>query len=330
MKFVHVAICSLLLVVCSRAALQEALSGAGSTFAGPIYGKWISSFESQRPGLRVTYKADGSEAGVQALKQGEVDFAASDSPPASSEQDAGLRRVPTVVGAAVPAYNLPDIKRELRFTPELLADIYLGKVRKWNDAEIKALNRSEKLPEQEIALLHRSDASGTSYLWSDFLSRASAAWREKAGTSLTPNWPAGQGVEGNEGMADRIEKTPYSLGYVELIYALRHHLSYGSVQNADGKFVVADIDTVTAAAAHSAHGESIVNAPGENSYPIASFTWFLVRTDMPAGPKRERLSVFLDWTLSQGQKQAAALGYVAVPEDLAASERMAAASLWTK
>ncbi|MBV8866928.1 MAG: phosphate ABC transporter substrate-binding protein PstS, partial [Acidobacteriaceae bacterium] len=308
---------------------------AGATFPAPIYQKWIRSFESRSPGMAITYDSVGSELGIQKLEHGDADFAASDFLPSEETQrKLAVRLIATIVGGVVPVYNLPNLPRELRFTPQLLADIFLGKVTRWNDAQIKTLNHDLQLPAEEIVVVHRSDGSGTSYVWTDFLSTTSTEWRSKVGASSAPQWPAGRGANGNEGTARTISQTPFSIGYVELIYALQNHLVYGLIKNAAGNFVQADIDTLTAAAANVQgsvdRGISIVNAAGQNSYPIASFTWLLIPSRMESVPQRERLRAFLDWVLSAGQREAGALGYIALPHALAERERSVVAAMWQK
>lgn len=312
---------------------SDGVTGAGATFPDPIYQKWIQSFEAHSPGLPIAYQAVGSEAGLQKLTRREIDFAASDfPPPANIRTDLNARLIATVVGGAVPAYNIPNLQSVLRFTPELLADIYLGKVKNWNDPLIKAINRNIPLPDQPIVVLHRADGSGTSYVWTDFLSKTNTEWRSKVGASIRPQWPVGQGANGNDGIAGRIAQTPFSLGYVEFVFALHYRLGYGLVRNEAGNYVEANIDTLTAAA-ESAQGNvedgvSITNAPGSNSYPIASFTWLLLPSKMDAGAKRDRLRIFLGWALSSGQREAAALGYIALPPVLAEQERAVVGRLW--
>lgn len=313
---------------------SDGVVGAGATFPDPIYQEWIRSFEAHSPGLPITYQAVGSEAGLQKLTRREIDFAASDfPPPANVRTDLSVQLIAMVVGGVVPAYNIPNLQHGLRFTPELLADIYLGKVKNWNDRLIKAINRNVPLPDQPIVVLHRADGSGTSYVWTDFLSKTNAEWRSKAGASIRPQWPVGQGANGNDGMAGRIARTPFSLGYVEFVFALHYGLGYGLVRNEAGNYVEANIDTLTAAAADPANGSfedgvSITDARGRNSYPIASFTWLLLPTKMEAGEKRDRLRIFLDWALSTGQREAAALGYIALPPAFADHERAVVGRLW--
>jgi phosphate transport system substrate-binding protein len=314
---------------------QPRLLCAGGTFPDPIYQKWIASFNAQKPGLPVVFQAVGSEQAMKELENGEVDFAASDFPPPERTQGKlNVRLIPALAGAAVPVYNLSNAGTDLRFTPEVLAGIYLGEITNWDDPRIKALNRKAALPDHRIVVVHRSDGSGTSFLWTDFLASSSSEWKDKVGASPLPNWPVGIGKNGNAGVAEYVATTPFAIGYVEFIYALQRQLLYGSVKNPAGTFVPAGIDTITAAAASAVPdaGEriSIVNAPGRDAYPICSFTWFLVRPSMNSGEKRERLTAFLDWALSSGQRQVAALGYVPLPEQVAARARRALANLWQR
>ncbi len=303
------------------------LRGAGATFPAPIYQKWIESFQAVTPGLHISYEAVGSEEGIRRLRRGEVDFAASDILPGKDIQDQiGIEPLPSVVGAVVPAYNIQGLARDLRFTPELLSEIFLGHITKWNDPRIKEINHGIHLPAADIVVVHRADGSGTTFVWSDYLSKTSPAWREAVGSGSTLHWPTGQGAQGNEGVAGVLTRTPYSIGYLEFIYALRNELSYGAVKNAAGKFVRPEIDSIAAAAGTAAplaepFRVSIADAPGRDAYPIASFTWLLVSSTMPAGEKRERLAAFLDWAFSSGQQESGALGYVALPKELAEQER---------
>lgn len=326
-----------LLLTCSLLPAQTGaqLVSAGGTFPDPIYQQWIHAFDARQPGLPIVYRAVGSEQAIEQLKDGRVDFAASDFAP-SPEMQAKLavRLIPTLVGAAVPVYNLPNVKTTLRFTAGVLADIYLGKITHWNDPRIKALNRRAALPPDAITVVHRSDGSGTSYVWTDFISSGSADWKRKFGASVAPDWPAGVGQKGNEGIASFVSQTPFSIGYVEFIYALQQHLTYASVKNPAGVFVEPGIDTITAAASTAAQDRgpriSIVNAPGRSAYPVCSFTWFLVPLKMNSAVKRERLSAFLEWALSRGQHQVGALGYVQLPQAVADRERQAVKTLWTR
>jgi phosphate transport system substrate-binding protein len=320
--------CSVVLVLCGfvcAAPAQDVLRGAGATFPAPIYQKWIASFQATEPGMSISYDPVGSEEGIKRLRGGEVDFAASDILPEQNVQDQiGIQAFPSVVGAVVPAYNIRGLARDLRFTPELLADIFLGHITKWNDARIKEVNRGISLPAEDIVVVHRSDGSGTTFVLSTFLSRTAPAWRDALGAGSTLHWPVGRAEPGNEGVADELTRTPYSIGYLEFIYALRNELSYGAMQNAAGRFVRADIDSIAVAAKNLANASNSVE---RDAYPIASFTWLLVSTKMQDPAKRGRLAAFLDWAFSLGQREAGALGYVALPEQVAESERTAAARL---
>lgn len=311
-----------LVVFCATAQGQE-LRGAGATFPAPIYQKWIASFQGASAGLSIAYEPVGSEEGLERLRRGEVDFAASDILPGKDLQEQlGVQTFPSVAGAVVPAYNIQGLARDLRFTPELLAEIFLGRISKWNDSRIKDTNRGVNLPAQDIIVVHRSDGSGTTFVFSSFLAKNHPAWRDTVGSGSTLHWPVGLPAKGNEGVAETLARTPYSIGYLEFIYALRNELSYGAVKNASGKYIRPEIDSIAAAARGLANGD---RAGSPDSYPIASFTWLLVSSKMPAGPKRDRLAAFLDWAFSSGQREAGALGYVALPEEVAARERSAAA-----
>jgi phosphate transport system substrate-binding protein len=310
------------LALCGQSGVT--LRGAGATFPAPIYQKWIESFQANAPGsasapgIGISYEAVGSDEGTQRLRRGEVDFAASDILLDKNVQEQmGIQTFPSVVGAVVPAYNIQGLARDLRFTPEVLAGIFLGRITKWNDPRIKEINRGVNLPAADIVVVHRSDGSGTTYVWSEYLAKTSTEWREAVGLGSTLHWPVGQAERGNDGLAGALTRTPYSIGYLEFIYALRNELSYGAVKNAAGKFVRPDIDSITSAMRGP--------GPGRDAYPIASFTWLLVSSKMPAGAKRERLAAFLDWAFSSGQREAGALGYVALPEELAGQERAAVA-----
>ena len=318
------------LIAAACSSYAAGLTGAGATFPAPLYEKWIAAFEQKFPGVSVTYRAAGSSAGVEALRKGEVDFAASDAP-LSDEQVAALtikvHHIPATVGGVVPIYHLEGQVRDLRFTPQILAGIYLGKIRKWNDPLLRAANGDASLPDREIVVVHRSDGSGTTYIWTDYLSKVSPEWKAAIGVGTTVRWPAGMAAESNEGVASMVAKTAGSIGYVEFIYALQSRLSYGAVRNAAGRFVQADIASLAAAAATfrtEREGDlrgSVTNAKGSNVYPIASFTYFLVPEKFADAGKRDLMNEFLQWALTSGQKQSASLGYVALP-DAVASEAL--------
>ncbi len=317
-------ICLFLAAFPLRAA--DTLTGAGATFPYPLYQKWIATFAERFHFAAITYNPLGSGAGIEALRKGEVDFAASDAP-LSDQQLAAfpwrVRHIPTVVGGVVPIYHLEGPVRDLRFTPEILAGIYLGKIKRWNDPLLKSANRGAGLPARDIVVVHRGDGSGTTYVWTDYLSKLSAEWQSSIGASADVHWPVGVAATGNEGVAESVAKTPDSIGYVEFIYALQSHLSYGAVRNASGRFVQADLISLLAAAATfkpSRAGDlrgSITNATGAQAYPIAAFTYFVVPEEFSDATKAKNMIAFLRWALTSGQKQSASLGYAALPAAVA-------------
>jgi phosphate transport system substrate-binding protein len=305
------------------------LNAAGATFPYPIYSKWFSDYNKIHSDIQINYQSIGSGAGIRQLLAGTVDFGASDAPMNDEQLGQAKTRIlhfPTVLGAVVPTYNIPDISQELRFTGELLADIYLGKITKWNDPEILKYNKGINLPAQDIVVVHRAEASGTSYVWTDFLSKVSAEWQTKVGHSTALNWPVGLGGKGNEGVAGLVKQTPGALGYVELIYAVQNQIPYGRVRNAAGAFVKADLAGVTAAAAGFAKSMpedfriSITNAPGKAAYPICSFTYLLIPTRIDDASKRDIIKGFLTWMLKDGQKDAEPLTYAPLPKEVVAKE----------
>lgn len=311
------------------------LSGAGATFPAPIYQKWFEAFARMRPDIRVSYSAVGSEEGVRRITQDEVDFGASDMPLSSEhlhDSHGKLIQFATVLGAVVPIYNIKGAPDGLNFTPEILAGIFLGKIHSWNDPEIRAVNKHVKLPDQEIVVVHRSDGSGTTYAWTDYLSKVSAQWKSSVGSGMTVSWPVGASAQRNEGVADAVGKTPNSIGYVEFIYALQHELNFGAVRNISGDYVKADLDSVTAAAkaSFSLNGEpsstSITNAAGKHTYPIATFTWVIVPLRSSDPEKPQALRDLFRWMLTSGQRQCQSLGYAPLPEELAAQQLRALAA----
>lgn len=306
------------------------LTGAGATFPYPVYQKWFANYQAENPDTAITYEAIGSESGIRKLLAGSIDFGASDSPEAIHElaPDAEKKYLlfPSVVGAVVPIVNLPGVPESIAFTPEALADIYLGKIRKWNDPIIRRVNRGVNLPDLDIVVVHRADGSGTSYAWTDFLSKVSPEWKAEVGSSLSPKWPAGRAAAGNDGVAKMVREYGGSIGYVEFLYALQNHLSFGRIRNQNGEFVEASLESIAAAVDHSPDirddfKASIANAPGEGSYPIASFTWIMVPAHIPDESKRNAITAFLKWMLGPGQRQAAALGYLALPNTILAREQ---------
>jgi phosphate transport system substrate-binding protein len=305
------------------------INAAGATFPYPIYSKWFNVYHKEHPNVQINYQSIGSGGGIQQLKAGTVDFGASDMPlndKLLSEFNFKIMQFPTVLGAVVPTYNIPGVSAVLKFTPQALADIYLGKVTKWDDKEITSANPGLKLPANDIVVMHRSDGSGTTFVWTDYLSKVSPEWKGRVGSNTSVNWPVGLGGKGNEGVSGLVQQTPNSIGYVELIYAIQNHLGYGVVQNSSGKFIKASLATVTDAASGAAEKMqkdirvSITDAPGANAYPICSFTYLLIPAKIPDSAKRENIKNFLHWMLTTGQTQVEALDYARLPKAVVAIE----------
>jgi phosphate transport system substrate-binding protein len=305
------------------------LTGAGATFPYPIYSKWFSDYNKIHSDIQINYQSIGSGAGIRQLLSGTVDFGASDAPMNDEQLAQSKTKIlhfPTVLGAVVPTYNILGVSQELNFPGEVLAAIYLGKITKWNDPEIAKNNRGADLPAQDIVVVHRSDGSGTSYVWTDYLSKVFTEWGTKVGRNTSVNWPVGLGGKGNEGVAGLVKQTPGAIGYVELIYAVQNKLPYGRVRNAAGVFVKGDLAGVTAAAASYATTMpedfriSITNAPGETAYPIASFTYLLIPTRIEDASKKKVITDFLTWMLNDGQKDAEPLSYAPLPKEVVARE----------
>ncbi len=305
------------------------INGAGATFPYPIYSKWFSEYNKLHPEVAINYQSIGSGGGIRQLSAQTVFFGATDGPMTTEQQQNAPGRVlhlPTVLGGVVPVYNIPDVTAELKFTGKVLADIIMGKVNKWNDPAITNLNPGVRLPASDITVAHRSDGSGTTYIFVDYLSKASPEFKKTVGVATAVNWPVGVGGKGNEGVAGLVKQTPGSIGYVELIYAQQNKISYGSVQNMDGEFVSASLQSVTAAASAAAKAMppdfrvSITNAPGKGVYPISSFTWILLY-ESPSDKQRSKMMVdFMKWALTDGQKFAAELGYAPLPAEVVALE----------
>ncbi len=320
----------------SSAARDLQINGAGATFPYPVYSKWFAEYTALHPDVRINYQSIGSGGGIRQLTNQTVFFGATDGPMTDDQLSAApgpVLHFPTVLGAVVPVYNVPGVQGDLRFSGEVLADIYLGRIRKWNDPALARLNPGAALPATDITVVHRSDGSGTTFIFVDYLSKVSPAFREGVGVATSVNWPAGVGGKGNEGVAGLVTQTPGSIGYVELIYAVQTKTPYGSVQNAAGAFVKASSESVTAAAASVADNMpadfrvSITNAPGETAYPIASFTWLLLY-ESPADLAQSAAMVdFLKWALTDGQKGAAELGYAPLPPAVVALEQAALAKV---
>jgi phosphate transport system substrate-binding protein len=315
---------------------QGQINGAGATFPNPIYSKWFSEYNKIKPDVRINYQSIGSGGGIRQLSNQTVFFGATDAPMTTEQIQTApgkILHLPTVLGAVVPVYNVPGTKTELKFSGPVLADIFLGKVTKWNDPAIAKLNGGVQLPADDITVVHRSDGSGTSFIWVDYLSKVSPEWKSKVGVATSVNWPVGLGGKGNEGVAGLVKQTPGSIGYVELIYAIQNKIDYGSVQNAAGEFVRSSIPAVTAAAAAAVQSMpkdfrvSITNAPGKGVYPISSFTWILLYEN-PKDKAQSRMMVdFMKWALSDGQKFATDLGYAPLPAELVKLELAALATI---
>jgi phosphate transport system substrate-binding protein len=323
---------ALLCVALALPALgQTTLNGAGATFPNPIYQKWFSEYHKIHPDIQFNYQSIGSGGGIRQLLAGTVDFGASDGP-MTDEQLAQAKvkilHIPTVLGAVVPAYNIPGVTGELKFTPEILAGIFLGKIGNWNDPALAKANPDVKLPNLSIIVVHRSDGSGTTYIFTDYLSRVSSEWANGPGKGTSPKWPVGLGGKGNEGVAGQVRLLPGSIGYVELIYAVQNKIAYGSVKNPSGAFIKASLDSVTAAAASAKSMPadfrvSITNAPGKDAYPISSFTWLLIPEKSKDPAKGKIIADFLNWMVDDGQKMTADLTYAPLPESVATKVKAA-------
>jgi len=303
-------------------AVAQHLTGAGATFPNPIYQRWFTEYSQAHPGVQINYQSLGSGAGIRQVSELVVDFGATDGPMndkqlADSKQK--LIHIPTVLGAVVPAYNLPGVTAELKFSGDVIADIYLGKITKWDDPRIAKDNPGVKLPDHQILPVYRSDGSGTNYIFTDYLSKVSPDFKQKIGFATSVQWPGGVGQKGNEGVAGMIRNSPFSFGYVELIYAESNKMLFGLVKNADGKWIKASTDTVSAAAAGAAkampadYRVSITNAPGGNAYPISSFTWLLIPDPSKDSAKGKVLHDFLQWMLDHGEGEASSMTYAPLP-----------------
>ncbi len=318
------------------APAQILVNGAGATFPYPIYAKWFDEYHKTNRQVMINYQSIGSGGGIRQLLAGTVDFGASDSPMTADQLAKAKTRVlhfPAVLGAVVATYNVPGVTRELNFTARALSGIYLGTIRKWNHPEIAKANPGVKLPATDIVPVRRSDGSGTTFVWPDFLSKASPEWKSKVGAGTSVSWPAGLGAKGNEGVAGLVKQMPNSIGYVELVYALQNRMPYGRIQNGSGVFAKAELKSVTAAAASVAANMpgdfrvSITNASGKDAYPVASFTWLLVPAKIGDATKRQALTGFLRWMLYDGQKFAEPLGYAPLPKAVIAKELKAIAEV---
>ena len=301
------------------------LQGAGATFPNPLYQKWLSEYGKLHANVKIDYQSIGSGGGIKQLKEQTVDFGASDAPMKDEDLKAApgeILHVPTVLGAVVITYNLSGLSQPLRFSPEVVADIFLGKIKKWNDAKILADNPGVTLPAQDITVVHRSDGSGTSAVFTDYLSKVSAEWKEKVGSGTSPSWPVGIGGKGNEGVTGQVKSTPNTIGYIELAYAVQNNLPVAQIKNTSGNFVAPSIDSVTAAAAASVGNTpddlrvSITNAPGAQAYPISSYTYILVYKAQKDAAKGKALVDFLWWGIHDGETFAKPLQYAPLPDDI--------------
>jgi phosphate transport system substrate-binding protein len=318
------------------AAAALSLTGGGATFPYPMYSKWFNEYHKLHADVEINYQSIGSGGGIKQVTEGTLDFGASDGPMNDTQlaefktkRGCEVLHFPTVLGADVPTYNIPGVTGELNFTPEALAGIFLGKIAKWNDPEIAKANPGVKLPGSDIVVIHRSEASGTTYIWVDYLAKVSPEWKTKVGVGSAVSWPVGLGGKGNEGVSGQIKQTENSIGYVELIYAVQNKMSYGKVKNQAGVFVKADLAGVTAAAAGAAANMpddfrvSITNAPGKAAYPISSFTWLLIPSKIQDPAKKKAIKDFVTWMLGPGQKMSEALSYAPLPKTVVTKEEKA-------
>ena len=324
----------IMLLVCVLMALpvvlpvmgQTTLNGAGATFPNPMYSKWFSEYHKVHSDVQINYQPIGSGGGIRQVTAGTVDFGASDMPMTDQQlKDSKIKilNIPTVLGAVVPAYNIPGVTGEVKFTPEALAGIFLGKISKWNDKAITSANPGVNFPDKDIIVVHRSDGSGTTFIWTDYLSKVSPEWKGQVGSDTSVKWPLGMGGLQNEGVAADIRQLSGAIGYVELIYAVQNNIPYGSVRNSAGVFLKATLEGVTAAAASAPKMPadfrvSITNAPGKDAYPISSFTWLLIPAQSKDAAKGKILTDFLNWMVTDGQKMTSALSYAPLPDSVAA------------
>jgi len=323
---------ALLAVLATIPLRAQNINAAGATFPYPIYSKWFDEYHKLHPMVQINYQSIGSGGGIRQLTDKTVDFGASDGPMTDDQlKQAGFKilHFPTVLGAAVPSYNIPGVTAELKFTPEALSGIFLGKITKWNDPAIAGANPGVKLPAEDIVVIHRSDGSGTTYIWTDYLSKVSSEWESKVGRNTSVNWPVGLGGKGNEGVAGLLKQTPDAIGYVELIYAIQNNLPYGVVKDPAGEFVKASLASVSAAAAGAAKSMpddfrvSITNSPGKGAYPISSFTWLLIPAQIQDAAKKAAIKDFLVWAITSGQQFCEPLAYAKLPKEVVAKEQKA-------
>jgi phosphate transport system substrate-binding protein len=314
---------------------QTTLNGAGATFPYPIYSKWFSEYHKLHPGIEFNYQSIGSGGGINQLKAGTVDFGASDMPLKDdlvAQIPVPFVQLPTVLGSVVPSYNIPGVTAELKFTPQALAGIYLGKITHWNDKAIASVNPGVNLPDKPIVVIHRSDGSGTTFVWTDYLSKVSPEWKSSVGSNTSVKWPVGLGGKGNEGVSGLVRQMEGAIGYVELIYALQNNIQFGVVRNAAGNYIKASLDSTTLAAASAKfkpgdYRVSITDAPGKQAYPIASFTYLLVPTQWKDANKKKIMVEFLHWMLDKGEGMVEQLDYAPLPSNLIRMEKATIAQI---
>ena len=324
-----------MLVCAATTGFAQKLNGAGATFPNPIYSKWFSEYHAQHPSVEINYQPIGSGGGIRQVTSGTVDFGATDGPMTNEQLAASkikVMHIPTVLGAVVPIYNLPGVSQELKFSPDVLADIYLGKISNWNDGRLAKDNPGVKMPDKEIIVIHRSDGSGTTFIFTDYLSKVSPDWKNSVGAGTAVPWPKGLGGKGNEAVAGLVRQMAGSIGYVELIYSMQNKIPFGFVKNSSGAWVKGSIEGVTAAAASvkampADYRVSITNAPGKDSYPISSFTWLLLPTQPQDATKGHVLKEFLEWMLDHGESEASSLYYAPLPPAVAAKVKASIAQL---
>ena len=325
-KLIAAGLLATLPVLSTTTASAQNINGAGATFPYPIYSKWFTEYSQLHPDIKINYQSIGSGGGIRQVSEGTVDFGATDGPMTDDQLKASKVKVvhiPTVLGAVVPVYNVPGVNTELKFSQDALAGIYLGKITKWNDPYIAKENPGVNLPDKQILVVHRSDGSGTTYIFTDYLSKISPEWKDKVGRATAINWPVGVGQKGNEGIAGMVRQAPFSIGYVELIYAEQNKMAFGIVRNHDGKYVKASTSGVTAAAAANAKAipadfrVSITDAVGAESYPISSFTWLLIPSQAKDPAKGKAIQGFLEWMLEHGESEAAGMTYAPLPKAVA-------------
>jgi phosphate transport system substrate-binding protein len=311
-----------LLVLALNSAAQTKLNGAGATFPYPIYSKWFNEYHNLHSDVEINYQSIGSGGGIRQLQSGTVDFGASDMPLDDTkvkQMPMAILQLPTVLGSVVPAYNIPGFSGELKFTPQVLAGIYLGTITNWNDKAIAVANPDAKLPDKGIVVIHRSDGSGTTFVWTDYLSKVSPEWKSRVGSNTSVSWPVGLGAKGNEQVSGMIRQMEGGIGYVELIYALQNNITFGSVKNSAGNFIKSSLESTTAAAAGAKMSPndfrvSITNAPGKDAYPISSFTYLLVPKQWKDSTKEKAFVDFLNWMLEKGQGMVTQLNYAPLPD----------------